>query len=184
MEDNHEVIAIAAIGSKSRALGKAGDLIWKIPADLKHFRSATKGHPIIMGNKTYESLPKRPLPHRTNIVLTRDAQYFTKSHVGFGEVLPSNLAVATTPEEALNIAKAATGSEKIYIIGGGQIYKLMLPYTDTLDLTTIEEQSSGTQSHADTFFPEYKNEFSQTASNGPYEHEKLRYYFTLLKRNK
>lgn len=164
----NEVIAIAAIGSKSRALGKGNDLIWKIPADLKHFKQATKGHPIIMGSKTYESLPKRPLPYRTNIVISRgDREY-------------EGAQVTHSPEEALEAAKQAPGSEKIYIIGGGQIYKLMLPYTDTLDLTIIEED---TPTNADAYFPEYENEFTQVISKELHEHEELKYVFAKLRRD-
>ena len=166
----NEVIAIAAIGNKSRALGKGNDLIWKIPADLKHFKNETKGHPIIMGSKTYESLPKRPLPFRTNIILTRKTPK-----------LDLGVKIAHSPEEALEIAKNSLGGEKIYIIGGGQIYKLMLSLTDTLDLTLIEEEKAETQ--ADVYFPEYENEFTKVVSKESSEHEDIKYAFTVLKRN-
>ncbi len=169
-----KVIAIAAIGSKSRALGKGNDLIWKIPADLKRFKSETSGHPIIMGSKTYESLSKRPLHSRTNIVLTHTNVRGGSSHIGADEPIYVN-----SPEEALDLARGAEGSEKIYIIGGGQIYKLLLPYTDTLDLTIIEEDEPV---NADTFFPQYEQEFTKIISEEHHEHEGLRYSFVTLSR--
>ncbi len=162
---SYEVIAIAAIGSKSRALGKNNDLLWRIPADLKHFKTATKGHPVIMGYKTYESLPAGVLPNRTNIIMT------------LGDEVVEGATMAHSPEEALEIAKKAPGAEKIYIIGGGQIYKLMLPYTDTLDLTIIEEN---TPTEADVYFPEYEKEFANTVSEERHEHEGLKYSFVTL----
>ncbi len=167
-----EVISIAAIGSKSRALGKDGDLIWKIPADLKRFKELTSGHPIIMGSKTYHSLPKRPLPNRTNIVLTRAAP-----NQGFN--VDSSLKFVSYPEEALKVAENSQGGEKIYIIGGGEIYKLMLPYTDTLELTIIEE---GVSTDADVFFPEYENKFTKITLEESDEHNQLKYSFVTLSR--
>ena len=74
MDKKPRISAIAAIGAKTRALGKNNDLIWKIPDDLKRLKNLTVGHPIIMGRKTYESIG-RPLPNRTNIVITRDANW-------------------------------------------------------------------------------------------------------------
>lgn len=167
---SYEVIAIAAIGSKSRALGKNNDLLWRIPADLKHFKTATKGHPVIMGYKTYESLPAGVLPNRTNIIMT------------LGDEVVEGATMAHSPEEALEIAKKAPGAEKIYIIGGGQIYKLMLPYTDTLDLTIIEECPNNISLHADTFFPEYEKEFTQVVSEEQCKYGELKYSFITLTR--
>ncbi len=170
METKNEVIAIAAISSKSRALGKGGDLLWKIPSDLKHFKDATKGHPIIMGYKTYESLPAGILPNRTNIIMTQ------------GSEAVAGAIMAHSPEEALCAAKETEGSKKIYIIGGGQIYKLMLPHTDTLDLTIIEDHNSDTALHADTFFPKYADEFTKIISEEHHEHNGLKYSFITLVR--
>lgn len=133
--------AIAAIGERTRALGKDNDLIWDIPADLERFRNLTRGHPIIMGRKTWESLPaeRRPLPKRTNIVVTRQADYDAPGAIVVSSVL-----------DALTRAKESEGSDEIYIIGGSGIFKDAMPYTDRLYLTLVDDDSP-----ADVFFPEY-----------------------------
>lgn len=139
---------IAAIGAVNRALGKDGDLLWRISEDLKRFKQLTNGHPVIMGRKTWESLPEqfRPLPNRLNIVVTRSEAYDAPG-----------ATVVTNVEDA--IAKAKEADEEIFIIGGGEIYKAALPFTDRLYLTLIEEQKEG-----DVFFPEYENFFTKTIS--------------------
>ena len=139
-KEKKEVIAIAAIG-KNRALGRNNDLLWDIPSDLAHFRRATKGHPVIMGYKTYQSIG-RLLPKRVNIIMT----------LGTEEVCGATMA--HSPEEALTLAKKAAHANKIFIIGGGIIYKLMLPFCDKLILTLVDDAPQ-----ADVFFPEYKQDF-------------------------
>ncbi|HEY4493298.1 MAG TPA: dihydrofolate reductase [Candidatus Paceibacterota bacterium] len=136
---------IAALSSKTRAIGKAGSLIWHIPGDLPRFKSLTMGHPIIMGRKTFESIG-RVLPGRTNIVLTQSAKFKTQSS-NFGYLVAESL------EQALEIARAEN-SDEIFIIGGGEIYKQALPYTDRLYLTIVDSNAEG-----DVYFPEYENEF-------------------------
>lgn len=164
-----KVTAIAAIGSQTRALGKNNDLIWKIPADLQRFKERTKNHPVIMGRATYESLPKRPLPNRTNIVLTRKTEVPLKG---------DGVIVAHSPEDALTAAQVAQGSEEIFIIGGGQIYTLFLPYTKVLDLTIVHEDEPA---DADVYFPEY-SEFTEMLHEEQHEYEGLTYTNVLLKR--
>lgn len=115
---------IVAIG-KDGAIGKKGDLIWKISADLKRFKALTTGHPVIMGRKTWESLPKRPLPNRRNIILTRSVDFNAEGAECFNSV-----------EETLK----ATEGENPYIIGGAEIYKAFLPYADHLYLTQVEDK--------------------------------------------
>lgn len=163
----HTVTAIAAIGATTRALGKDNDLIWRIPDDLKRFKERTKNHPVIMGRATYESLPKRPLPNRTNIVLTRDE-----------DLELEGATVVHSTKEALEAAEQASGNEEIFIIGGGQIYALFLPYTDVLDLTLVEEE---TPADADVYFPEY-SQFTEMLSEEAHEHEGLSYRHVLLTR--
>lgn len=156
------VIAIAAIG-KNRGLGKDNNLIYKIPDDMKHFREATLGHPIITGRKNFESMG-RALPGRPTIVVTRGAGY---THEG--------VIVVHTIEDAL--AKASElDQEKIFIIGGGEIYTVALPYTDTLDLTLIDDDKP-----ADVFFPDY-SEFTKVISEEKKEHEGTSYSFVLLEK--
>lgn len=140
-----EVAAIAAIG-RNRELGKGNELLWHIPDDLKRFKELSLGHPIILGRKTFESIVAmigKPLPGRTNIVVTRDSNW---KHEG--------ALTAATIEDALEKAKQAPGSEKVIIGGGAQIYAAALPFTDTLHLTLIDDSKE-----ADSYFPEYKHEF-------------------------
>lgn len=133
-----KISLIAAIG-KNRELGRGNQLLFQIPEDMKFFREKTKGHAIIMGRKTYESIG-RPLPHRTNIVVTRDK----------GLQVPFGVELADSIEKALEIAKVHEEKE-IFVIGGAQIYQLALPYADKLYLTIVNK----TVGDADAFFPDY-----------------------------
>ena len=148
---------IAAIG-KNRELGKGNELLWKIPEDLKRFKELTKGHPIIMGRKTYESIG-RPLPGRTNIVITRDQKWAAEG-----------VFTVISMDEALSLAKMKPGSDEIFIIGGGQIYELGLTFADKLYLTLIEDAKE-----ADSFFPEYKPCFKKKKIVGEGEFEGVKY---------
>ncbi len=158
---------IAALSSKHRALGKNGELIFSIPEDMTRFKKLTDGHPVIMGRKTWESLPEkfRPLPNRTNIVITRDMDY---NAVG--------AYVVTSIDHAITLAKAKEGSDEIWIIGGGEIYALGLPYAERLYLTLVNDEKD-----ADAFFPDY-SEFSNVIEE---EHHHLHlhpYTFVTLAR--
>ena len=129
-----KISLIAAIG-KNRALGKDNKLIYHIPEDLKRFKEITSGHPIIMGRKTYESIG-RPLPNRTNIIITRDPNYSAEEVV-----------IVHSLDEALQKAEG----EEVFIIGGGQIYQ------EALKTGLITEMFITHVNHvygADTFFPE------------------------------
>lgn len=141
--------AIVAVG-KDMAIGRAGDMPWHLPEDLKHFKSITMGHPVIMGRSTWESLPRRPLPGRLNIVISRNPEYKAEGAV-----------TVPTPEEAIRLA-GAEGDP--FIIGGAQIYRLMLPYCQRLYLTRIDAITPD----ADTFFPEITDsQWVRTESEGP-----------------
>ncbi len=131
------VSIIAAVG-KNRELGKGNELIWRISPDLKRVKELTTHHPIIMGRKTYESIG-RPLPNRTNIVVSTTAQNIP------GCIVCSSL------EEGIRAAKALEEDE-IFIFGGARIYAEALPYTDRLYLTVIDAEDS----NADAFFPPYE----------------------------
>lgn len=133
----HELIAIVAMGDDFE-IGFNGDLLWRISDDLKRFKKLTMGHPVIMGRKTRDSLPKA-LPGRTNIVMTRNESYEA----------PDTLT-AHSIEEAIEIAGKAEGSDKIFIIGGGEIYREAFPLLDTLEITHVYDSPED----ADTFFPE------------------------------
>jgi dihydrofolate reductase len=135
-----QTIAIVAAIDSKRGLGKSNQLLFKIPEDFKRMRALTTGHPIIMGRKTYESIG-RPLPKRTNIVITRDPSFKSE-----GIVAGNSLG------EGIEKAKQSPGSEEIIIFGGGQIFKEALEkgLVGVLHLTIVEGDFS-----ADTFFPDY-----------------------------
>ena len=126
------ITLIAAIG-KNRELGKDNDLIWHLPNDLKRFKKTTSGHHIIMGRKTFESLGK-PLPNRTNIIITRNKNYKAEGCV-----------VVNSLEAAI---KTAETDSNPYILGGAEIYKLAIEIADVLDLTLVDAALE-----ADAFFP-------------------------------
>ena len=129
---------IAAIG-KNNELGKDNKLLWKLPADMRHFIKITSGHPVIMGRKTFESIGK-PLPNRQNIVITRDKTY-----------LRNDADVVHSLEEAIKSTRVTlVDFEEIFIIGGGELYKQTMPIADRLYITHIKAEKST----ADSFFPE------------------------------
>ncbi len=128
------VTMIAAAGEKNE-LGKDNDLVWHLPDDFKRFKQLTTGHHIIMGRKTFESFPKL-LPNRIHVVISRNTSYKAEGAL-----------VVQTMEEALDIAK---GDPQPFVIGGGEIYKIGLEYSDVIELTRVHEGTF----EADTFFPE------------------------------
>jgi dihydrofolate reductase len=158
---------IAAISEQTRAIGKDNGLIWKIPTDMARFKQLTTGHPVIMGRRTWESLPERfrPLPNRANIVITRDDAYQA-----------TGALVAHSIEEALAQAKESEGGDEIYVIGGGEIYVLALPYADRLDLTLVDDRVDG-----DAHFPSY-DAFTLTQESEPLTENGVSFRFVTLKR--
>lgn len=148
MKKGVKISIIAAIG-KNRELGKNNSLLWKIPDDLKRFKALSSNHPVILGRKTFESIVGylgKPLPNRTNIVVTRDTSYDPR----YPDVI-----VAHSFEEALDHAKKID-QEEIHIGGGSDVYAQALPYTTNLHLTLIDDTQD-----ADTFFPPYESEFTK-----------------------
>jgi dihydrofolate reductase len=127
--------------SENRVIGVNNHLPWNIPEDLKRFKAITLDHPIVMGRKTFESIGK-PLPKRTNIVVTRDRSYRVEGG-----------AVVHSFEEALEWGRKAPGSEEIFVIGGSEIFKLALPLAWRIYLTEVEWPFEG-----DTFFPDFPEE--------------------------
>jgi dihydrofolate reductase len=129
---------ISAIG-KNNEIGKSNTLLWNLPADMRHFRETTKGHTVIMGQKTFESIG-RPLPNRRNIILTKDNNF--KS---------DEIEIVYSVEELTELLKkTSSNNEESFIIGGGQIYRLFLDIADKLYITHVDELFPD----ADTFFPE------------------------------
>ncbi|MSR82361.1 MAG: dihydrofolate reductase [Candidatus Latescibacteria bacterium] len=133
-----KLILIAAL-NPHRLIGREGGLPWHYPADLKHFKRSTLGHPILAGRKTYESFQRRPLPGRPNLVLTRDPGY----------QVPAGVYRCHTLEEALACGRQLdTG--KLFVVGGAQLYEQTLMIADELLLTWVPDLVVG-----DTYFPEW-----------------------------
>ena len=132
---------IAAIG-RNYELGKNNTLLWKLPADMKHFKEITMLHAVVMGRKTFESLGK-PLQNRRNIVITRDVKYKKE-----GLPAQAGVEVVHSLSDALNLFEDK--NEEIFIIGGGELYKQTMPIADKLYITHVDVEDAG----ADTFFPE------------------------------
>lgn len=130
-----KISVIAAVG-KNNELGKNNDLIWHFHSDMVFFRETTTGSTVLMGRKTFESLPKA-LPKRKNVVITRNLNYRAEG-----------ATVCKSVEEALELCK---DDEKVFVIGGGEIYKQLLPMATELYLTEVDDECSD----ADTFFPAF-----------------------------
>jgi dihydrofolate reductase len=137
MKKSGPALALIAALDRRRAIGRGGGLLWQEREDQKHFRAATMGCPVIMGRKTWDSLPARfrPLPGRRNIVVTRNADWWA-----------AGADAARSLDEALGLVADAP---KVFVIGGGALYALALPRADELVLTEIDTVFDD----ADTFFP-------------------------------
>lgn len=144
------MISIIVAISKENAIGQKGDLLCHMPSDLKHFKEVTSGHTVIMGERTYYSLPKHPLPNRRNIVLTDVAG---KKIEGAEVVYSINEAIAAVQNEA-----------EAFIIGGGMVYRQFEPLVDRLYITHIDQSFP----EADTFFPEIKADNWRLISSEPH----------------
>jgi len=134
-------VALIAAVARNGAIGKGNALLWREPEDLKHFRRVTMGCPVIMGRKTWDSLPERfrPLPGRRNLVVTRNADW---------------RGTGAEPVASIEAALALlAGAEKVFVIGGAEVYALALPLADELVLTEIDAELDG-----DTFFPAWDRE--------------------------
>ena len=145
---------IACISKVHRAIGYKNRLLYAIPSDMTRFRMLTTGHTIIMGRKTFESLPNGALPNRRNIVISKTKEQITGCEVytSLEEVLAARKEEVGSKEAAAS--KEAIGSkeasDECFIIGGASIYEQALPFADKLYLTIVEKEHE----HADTFFPE------------------------------
>lgn len=163
-----KVVIVAAMSRETRAIGNKNGLLWHIPEDLKRFKEKSLGHPIIMGRKTFESIVAilgKPLPGRTNIVVTRNPNFTFEG-----------VSVATSLEEAFVYARALNPTE-IHIGGGAEIYTQALPFVDELYLTLVDDEPE-----ADTFFPEFKNNFEIIKTHESRMFENLSYQFVDYKR--
>lgn len=169
------VSMIAAIG-KNNALGKDNTLLWNMPADMKHFRDTTRGHTVIMGRKTFESLPNGPLPKRENIVVTHDTSYHRQG-----------IVVMHSLDEALRYAALDQGKHfeekqeetEIFIIGGGELYTQGMARTHKLYITRIDDSPE-----ADTHFPPIGPEWKEVSreEHSPDTEHKFGYAFLVYKK--
>ncbi len=155
------MLSIIVAVAENNVIGKDNSLIWKLPRDMRHFKETTTGHYIIMGRKTFES-NGRPLPNRTNVIITRDQDYKADGCV-----------VVHSLEDAI---KEAKDDLEAFIIGGGVIYDLAMPIVDRIYLTKIHNSFEG-----DTFFPEINMEEWNVVEERKFEpDEKNKYPFTIL----
>ena len=125
------VVAVA----KNGVIGRDGALPWRLSSDMKRFKAATMGKPVLMGRKTWDSLPKRPLPGRQNLVLTRDADFKAEGAWVYTD-LPAMLAAARAMAEA-------SGADEACVIGGAQLYSAVLPQADRIILTEVNLSPEG-----------------------------------------
>lgn len=139
MSTNPKLCAIVAM-DRNRIIGRDGDLPWRLPSDLKHFKRVTLGKPCLMGRKTWESL-QFPLPGRPNLVLTRNADYAAKGAQVFSDM-------CTMIGKGYELAGAA-GVDEIMLIGGAQLYETLLPRLDRLYITNVDAEVEG-----DAVFPQ------------------------------
>lgn len=156
--------------SENRVIGKDNKIPWHISEDFKRFKEITRGHPVIMGRKTWESLPIKPLPGRYNIVITRDLG-FKINDLREGK----NFIVVSSLEEALKVAKGVE-REEIFIIGGGQIFQQAISIADKLYLTIVEGNFEG-----DAFFPDY-SDFKKVVFEQEGKSEGYKYKFLELEK--
>jgi dihydrofolate reductase len=144
-EANAPLLLIAAVAD-GQVIGAGNRLLWRLPQDMAYFREQTLGHPVIMGRKTWESLPEkfRPLPGRPNLVVSRQSRWHAEG-----------ATVCATPEAALAQARQLPGAERVFVIGGEQIYRAFLPQADELLITHVE----ASYPQGDAFFPDWTQRF-------------------------
>ena len=160
------IISLVVAASENGVIGKDGRLPWRIKDDMQRFKRLTMGHPCIMGRKTWDSIPKRPLPGRTNIVVTRNPALEAEG-----------ARTARSFEEALAIAREENPSE-IMVIGGEAIYEAALPHADRIYLTRVFGEYEG-----DALFTVPKgDEWREISREGPFEEQGVRYTYVLLER--
>jgi len=135
--------------TNENVIGREGGMPWQLPADLKYFMKTTSGHSIIMGRKTFESIGSKPLPNRTNIIVTSDKSYNAE-----------NCIVVNSFEEAYNMKNSGIIDEEVFVIGGGKIYAEAIKYADKLYITHIDASIIG-----DTYFPKISNRWNKISED-------------------
>lgn len=154
---------IMAARAKNNVIGKDNDLVWHLPADLKFFKQTTKGHTLIMGRKTFESLGN-PLPHRDSWIISRNKEYSAEGITTF-------LSLESAIEAAEN-----KGLETVFILGGGEVYQQAMSVADKLIITEVHEEFDG-----DTYFPEIDPQIWEVVSREEHQaDERNKYDFTFV----
>lgn len=167
MNHSKPVLSAIAAAAENRVIGKDNKMPWHMPADLKHFKTLTSGHPVLMGRKTYESIGK-PLPNRTNIIMTRDMNYSAPDCI-----------IVNTVEAAVSMADELEMDE-IFVIGGAEVYRQLLSQIQRIYLTEIHHQFEG-----DAYFPELNPDEWKEVSRERHaadENNKYDYSFVVLER--
>lgn len=160
-----KLVLVAAL-ARHRAIGRGNALLWHEPRDQRHFREVTTGAPVVMGRRTWDSLPPRfrPLPGRRNVVLTRDAQWRA-----------DGAERAASLDEALALLESA---DRVSVIGGGDVYAQALPRADELLLTEVDADFAD----ADTYFPAFEGEFVEVAREAHTSDAGVRFDFVTYRR--
>lgn len=148
MEMKRSIVVAAALDD---AIGRDNDLLWKLPDDMRFFKNLTWGMPVIMGRKTFESMRSKPLPGRINIIITKDMNRYQENE---------QLRIAGSLDQALEIAKS-TDCRESFIIGGGEVYKQILPVADRIYMTRVETTFPDADTHFDMIDP---NQFEMVDS--------------------
>jgi dihydrofolate reductase len=158
------IVALVAAVARGGVIGRDGSLPWRLPEDLAHFRAITVGHPVVMGRKTWDSLPERfrPLPGRRNVVVTRNPVWKAEGAERAGSL-----------EDALELLE---GSERVSIIGGGEVFAAALPFADELLLTEIALDVDG-----DAYFPAWSG-FVETVRQEHIAEDGTAYAFVTYRR--
>ncbi|MGE3249801.1 MAG: dihydrofolate reductase [Hyphomonadaceae bacterium] len=149
------MITLVLARAKNNVIGRGGGLPWRIPSDLKTFRAATMGKPILMGRKTWESLPKKPLDGRPNLIVTHDAAFAAS-----GAFVYADLSLALAAGQAM----AAEKGGEVCVIGGAALFAETLPRAERLILTEIDLEPEG-----DVFFPSFDERAWREISRVPHE---------------
>ncbi len=176
-----DINIIVATAKQSRVIGTIdGKIPWHIKEDLLHFKETTTGFPIVMGRKTFESFGGRILPNRHHVIITRQKDY----------VLPVNLqgnpaiSIVSNLEAGISIATKKAiedGKREIFIVGGGEIYKMAMSFAKNLYITLVEKKD-GTKISGNVFFPEYKKIFKKVVSCRENSNEEYNFEFLLLEK--
>ena len=160
-------VSLIVAVSENGVIGKDNDLIWHLPKDMKFFKDTTQGHHVIMGRKNFESIPHkfRPLPNRTNVIVTRQTGYVAEDCI-----------VVNSVEDSIEVAKR-NGDTEPFVIGGGEIYKVALENNliDRIYLTKIHYTFKG-----DTFFPNLSEDWKVIARDDCKADEKNKYDYSFL----